>query len=359
MEPDLSSGNNLTRTEFANITEKVNAGAIGTALMRFPIFQPVERVSARGQLPVPLKFVYSGTTITVDYNLSQKHLNALTVMFETPDKKLHSGGRLVISTSLYSLAKKMGYKNADGPVALKNLIDDMVKVTMTIQTPDNKKYNFHLIDSYVEDLKSGGHVFNLSPEFMRFFAYDFAVQIERARSAQLVKHRISAVQSVIRYFVTNSATLKNGVYLDTIAAHYGRDKTKDMKSKFKTKIKNNLDFLEKYNIRYDTETEKFFYTPSADVAQIFRPVETPNTRLLSLYKKFSQLTNTEIPYSNIFNDRPTPITIQDSSIDDYVELSLQDGNGEDFQMQFEIQGDRVEFLAGLYDMLTGTTKDDN
>ncbi len=347
------SGDFLTRKEFANISEKVNAGAIGSALLRVPIFQPVDKLAKRGKLAAPIFYKSGSTEIGIDYNLSQKHLNALTVMFESNEKRLHSGGRLVINASLYSLAKKMGYKNSEGPSALKSLIDDMVSVVMTIKMSDNKKRVFHLIDSYEEDLVDGGHVFNLSPEFMRYFAYDFAVQIEKERASSLVKHSNSAVQAIVRYFVTHSSKLKNGVFLDTICAHYGRDKTRDMKSKFKAKIRENLDFLAGYNIYYDLESDKLFYTPSAEIAQIFAPVETPNAKLLEVYRRFTELERTEIPYSSVFGDRTGPIMVEGVVVADKVELTLQDGDLRFFNIEFSIdKEDKVNVLEKIYKVLT-------
>jgi len=343
----------LSRTEFANVSEKVNSGALGVTLLRVPIFQPVDRIAKKGELKEPKVFEYRGSQVSVDRDLSQKHLNVLAALLEVRDKKLHSGGKLVINSSLYALSKKLGYKSFESNDPIKNLINDMHKVTLTV-TRGKEKLSFHLIDSFKEDLENGGHTFNLSSDFIKFFAYDFAVYLEKEKSTQLVQHKQSAVTAVIRYFVSHSEPLKNGVKLDTITSFYGRDKTRDMKSKFKKKVRENLEFLAKYNITYESETDKMFYLPSDDIATVLRPVSvvSKDVMLIKMYELFTKLNETEVSPKG-FDEYKKPFIITDSIIDDDIRITFEDANHEMFEMHSPLKGDKVKALAAIYKAITG------
>lgn len=217
------------------------AKRIDFPLLQFPIFQPIDSVLDRKKKETPSAYEHKGTKVFIDRALTQKHLNVLASMLESDNIILSSGGVLSISESFSSFSRRLGNRSAASPAGLLELIGDMTEALIVVETAEKKRYEFHLIKAFILEEGSSGYTLKLPPEFLMMFAHDFMTQVTKERSIDHDMRRQTAILSVVRYFDTHQAEMKGSarISLDEIAVHYKRDKTRNVKHRFKEKIRKN------------------------------------------------------------------------------------------------------------------------
>lgn len=108
----------LLKPEKANISKKVREGYINADWFRKTLFNATSTGACIKYKKPKSIFNQNGIEILVSHSLNQKHADVLSILYTDnlrfKKMKLKDDGSFYIYTSLYHIAKKMGYKTPKG-----------------------------------------------------------------------------------------------------------------------------------------------------------------------------------------------------------------------------------------------------
>lgn len=245
----------LNKQEFKNLTNKVNNNSLCVEYFRKSLFN----TSFRGSKDLERKkTIYKDkkTTIKVDRSLNQKHRDLLSLLTYEQKSKIAEDGSYYIKTSLYSLAKKMGYKNPKDSVNLITLLlEDMQKTLMQVKQK-KKEYTHTLLGRSFYNEEDSEYIIQIPAETAKYHIYSTSVSIPKKLNEKIVgiENRKSRLKALISFILANKK-LENGMNFDTICSKLDITE-KTAKSKFKKQIKENVELLKEFKILF--KNDKFY-----------------------------------------------------------------------------------------------------
>ncbi len=245
----------LNNQEYMHLTNKVNNNSLCVEYFRKSLFN----TSFRGSKDLERKkTIYKDkkTTIKVDRSLNQKHRDLLSLLPYEQKSKISKNGSYYIKTSLYSLAKKMGYKSPKDSVNLIiKLLEDMQKTLMQVKQ-GKKEYTHTLLGRSFYDEEDYEYIIQIPAETAKYHIYSTGVSIPQKYNDKIVaiensKSRLKALIS----FIFSNAKLENGIFFETICDKLDITE-RTAKSKFKKQVLENLELLKEFKIKF--EDDKFY-----------------------------------------------------------------------------------------------------
>ena len=278
----------LLKTEKANISKKVKEGYINADWFRKTLFNATSTGACIKYKKPKSIFNQNGIEILVSHSLNQKHADALSILFTDnlrfKKMKLKDDGSFYIYTSLYHIAKKMGYKTPRGAVhRVKILLNDMRDTDFIIKKEiPNQRGKYDVIetkilgDSKYSNLDESYRVI-IGGKSAKVLAMSVAVRIDKSLNEKIVSipDNRSKIKALIRYVLSNQSS-NYGYTLEHIFERYniGQKPTKNVsyelkkkndamnrkdKSVFRNQLREHQKLLEELNIRFDEDEQKIYY----------------------------------------------------------------------------------------------------
>ncbi|HHD80040.1 MAG TPA: hypothetical protein ENK99_00280 [Campylobacterales bacterium] len=258
----------VLKNEWKNIAKKANNGYMNAEWFRRNMFNATARNKRKEYKHYKTIWKNEDKEIQISHPLNQKHADVLSILFTDnigttkPDKD----GSFYIYTSLYSIAKKMGYKYPErASHKIVKFINDMRWTDFVVINKDGW-YRFTILgEAYYSESKKTFQV-HIDGKSAKILAINTGLQIESSLNQKIVKipDKLSKLKAMVRYIIANRAT-KYGYTLEHIFEKYGMDNSiKSMtnrknRSNFKKQLKENMDLLAEFNITYDEQKDKIYY----------------------------------------------------------------------------------------------------
>jgi len=171
----------LNKQEFKHLSNKINNNSLCVEYFRKSLFN----TSFRGSKDLERKktiYKDKNTTIKIDRSLNQKHRDLLSLLTYEQKSKISKDGSYYIKTSLYSLAKKMGYKSPKDSVNLITLLlEDMQKTLMQVKQ-GKKEYTHTLLGHSYYDEEDSEYIIEIPSETATYHIYSTSVSIPQAKN---------------------------------------------------------------------------------------------------------------------------------------------------------------------------------
>ena len=247
--------NNLTKQEFQHLANKVNNNTLCVEYFRKSLFN----TSFRGSRKLDRKktiYKDKNITIKVDRSLNQKHRDLLSLLMYEEKSKIAKDGSYYIKTSLYGLAKKMGYKYPSKATNyIEDFIDDMRNTDILIKQGTIKYKHMFIGSSYYNE-EEDIYIVEIPAETAKYHIYSTGVSIPQSYNEKIVaipnnKSRLKALIS----FMLSNAKLENGIFFETVCDKLDLIE-RTAKSKFKKQISENEELLKEFKIKF--EDDKFY-----------------------------------------------------------------------------------------------------
>lgn len=256
---------------------------LGKLYLMLPLQEPVLNIKNQKSI-----FNQNGIEILVSHSLNQKHADVLSILYTDnlrfKNMKLKDDGSFYIYTSLYHIAKKMGYKTPKGAVhRVKSLLNDLRDTDFIIKKAiPNQIGKYDVIetkilgDSEYSSLDESYRVM-VGGKSARVLAMSVAVRIDKKLNEKIlsIPDNRSKIKALIRYVISNKST-KYGYTLERIFERYniGQKPIKNVskevqkkndamnrkdKSVFRNQLREYQKLLEELNIRFDEDEQKIYY----------------------------------------------------------------------------------------------------
>ena len=251
----MNCSSNLTKQEYMHLANKVNNNSLCVEYFRKSLFN----TSFRGSRDLGRKktiYKDKNISIKVDRSLNQKHRDLLSLVMYEEKSRIAEDGSYYIKTSLYRLAKKMGYKYPTKDTEkVKVLLEDMQKTLMQVKQ-GKKEYTHTLLGCSFYDEKDFEYIIQIPAKTAKYHIYSTGVAIPQKYNDKIVaisnnKSRLKALIS----FIFSNAKLENGMFFDTICNKLDITE-RTAKSKFKKQVQENLELLKQFKIKF--EDDKFY-----------------------------------------------------------------------------------------------------
>jgi hypothetical protein len=250
----MSEKDKLERAEFANLTLKVNNAAIPVDYFRKNLFNATLRDSYDLKRK---KIIYDDGDMTIrcDRSLNQRHRDLFSLLGYEKKGKIAPDGSYVIKTSLYKLAKKMGYKYPVKDVTkVKRLLEDLQKTLIEVKQGKRALTHTLLGPSYYDE-RDDRYIIKIPADTSRYLIYSYAMAIPKEIMEKIVLIKSAYLKATISHLLSHKPT-KNGIGLKAICGRLeinGRVR----RSRFRKEIRENVSLLRDFGIDYDDETQIF------------------------------------------------------------------------------------------------------
>ena len=259
----------LTKPEYKNLCKKANKGFLPVDYFRKSMFNSTFRDSFFLKRK---KTIYDdgNTIIKVNRSLNQKHRDLLSILMYEKNTKPEKDGSYRIITSIYQLAKKMGYKNPkDATHIIYNLLDDLANTRVYTRNEKTKlNIDHHLMGYYQYNDEMSHYEIEVPAHTAKYTIFTTGVLIPQDINTKIVQipNNKSKLKALISFLLSNKK-LKNGIGFSSVCDKLDIVKA-DMKSKFKRQVKDNLDLLQEFQISF---TDDKFYL-SEEIVEFERAI---------------------------------------------------------------------------------------
>lgn len=261
----------LTKYEYANLSEKIYSGTIPVEYLRKNLFNSTMTKSFEYQKNRK-KVLYKDDKVKISVNrsLNIKHRDVLSILF-TDNKgikeKPNSKGEFIIRTNLYHIAKEMNYKNPGKSTELiKGYLDELRNTELTFYDEVNKiEYGGHrIIGEYKYEEETNDYTICIPPTTAKKHILGYSVEIPKQINKKIlaIPNSLSKLKSLVSYIISNKA-LKNGISFSSLCDKLEIEGA-SAKSKFKKMIMDNLDLLKDFNISIN-ENQIIKYTQIEEI----------------------------------------------------------------------------------------------
>lgn len=258
----------LLSEEYKSVHSKQNM--IDVDLFRKVIFSPTSR-GLKYEYKEP-KIIWEGENkkVSISHFLHQKHADILSLIhtdyieMEKPNKD----GSYRIFISLYRLAKLMGYKYPEKATSkVRQFINDIRWTDFIVDTEDIELRTTILSDAYF-DRRKEVFIIEVGSKSAKIITYATAIKMEKSLTHQIVNisSNLPRIKALVRYMLSSKPT-KYGLTmehlfkrLEVIKENTSKKNNSAYKSKFKKELLDNQKFLENFNLIYNEEEEKIYYT---------------------------------------------------------------------------------------------------
>lgn len=274
--------NCLSKQEYMHLTNKINNNCLNVEYFRKSLFNTSFRGSKKLERK---KTIYKDNNLEIKVNrsLNQRHRDLLSLLMYQDKSKIFQDGSFYIRTSLYKMAKSMGYKYPiKDTEKVKLLLDDMRITDMEIKK-GTKRYKHMLLGRSYYNEKDYEYIIEIPAETAKYHIYSTGVSIPEKINEKIVaiensKSRLKALVS----FILSNRKLKNGMYFNTLCDKL--DITEPTaKSKFKKQVRENLELLKEFKIKFKDDKfylkkEKCTFYPALSEKQILSFEKTEESK---------------------------------------------------------------------------------
>ncbi len=247
----------LFNAEFANLALKVKNNAVAVDYFRKNLFNATVRDSYDLKRK-KIIFQNEDMTIKCDRSLNQRHRDLFALLAHERKSKIFKDGSYYVKTSLYRLAKKMGYRDPHKRTHLiRELLDDMRKTLLFVKI-GHRELSHSLIGRAWYDELEDIFIVEIPAETSRYLIYSYAMSIPKDLNEKIVQipHKKAKSKALISYLLANRPT-ENGISFKAICEKLDiTDKSK--KSRFKKEILENLELLQEFGIEYNQDQNIFY-----------------------------------------------------------------------------------------------------
>lgn len=264
----FENSRNLLAEEYKSIHSKQNM--VDVDFFRKMVFSPSSR-GVRITYKEP-KIIWEGEdkTISISHFLHQKHADILSLIHTDyiEMEKPHTDGSYRIFISLYRLAKLMGYKYpAKATNKVKQFIHDIRWTDFIVDSEDMKLHTTILSDAYFSKRKDV-FIIEIASRSAKILSYATGIKMNKQLTHQIVDipNNLTKIKALVRYMLSNKPT-KYGLTLEHLFVRLEIEKKEVSKrnnsiykAKFKKELLDNQELLKQFNLIYNEEEEKIYYT---------------------------------------------------------------------------------------------------
>ena len=258
----------LLPEEYKSVYSKQNM--VDVDLFRKMVFSPSSR-GLRIEYKEP-KIIWRGENknISISHFLHQKHADILSLIHTDYIEmgKPNKDGSYRIFISLYRLAKLMGYKYpAKSTNKVKQFINDIRWTDFIVDTEDIELRTTILSDAYFSKRKDV-FIIEIASKSAKILTYATGIKMKKNLTHQIVDipDNLTKIKALVRYMLSNKPT-KYGLTLEYLFVRLEVEKKEASKrnnsiykAKFKKELLDNQKLLENFNLIYNEEEEKVYYT---------------------------------------------------------------------------------------------------
>jgi hypothetical protein len=322
----------LHKEEYANLRAKQKDGHMNADFFRRNMFN----ATARGgmvQYKRP-KVVWESPrkSVAISHSLHQRHADVLSLMHTDclGVSKPNKDGSYEIYLSLYRIAKLMGYKNpASSADKVKQFIADM-RWTDFIVTDEDGEYGDTILGKYRFSETKDVFVVKINALSAKILAHTTGIKLEKELAHKIVAipNKLSKLKAMVRYIIASEKTT-HGYKLETIFEKFGigqsgSDSTRlNQKSDFRKQLRENKDLLDIFNLKYEAEKQKIYYTEQLKEVTFELPIKTKriHDKITEVFvlNPYADMINKKIKIQDIIYEI---IEVIDTSNDDKVDVKL-------------------------------------
>jgi len=269
--------------EYMNLREKQKDGYFNVDFFRNTVFNPTCRGKREKYITPKVIWENRDKTISVSHNLHQKHADILSILFADNFgvSKPSKDGSFLIYTSLYHIAKKMGYANPSSSAnKIKSFLTDMRHTDFIVKQGEEVITDTILGKSYYHEGKET-FMIKVMGDSAKILAHSTGIKIEKKLNEKIVNipDKYAKIKAIIRYILSNKCT-EYGFTLEFFFTKFsigqvGKTASRQQaKSKLKKLLRDTEDNLSQFNIRYCVEKEKLFYQEKLDDISFKLPINT-------------------------------------------------------------------------------------
>lgn len=270
----LDKEREVLNNEWQNIAKKANNGYMNAEWFRRNMFNATARNQRKEYKHYKTIWKNEDKEIQISHPLNQKHADVLSLLFtdNIGTSKPSKDGSFYIYTSLYRIAKTMGYRYPErASHKIVKFINDMRWTDFVVKSTEGW-YRFTILGkSYYNESRKVFQV-HIDGNSAKILAINTGLQIDSKLNEKIVRipDKLSKLKAMVRYIIANKA-VRHGYTLEHIFEKYGMDKNiKSMtnrknRSNFKKQLKENKELLNEFNITYDEQKSKIYYKQIQDI----------------------------------------------------------------------------------------------
>jgi len=257
--------------EKANLSKKMGGGYMDANWFRRNMFNATSR--GKHNRYKKFKTIFENTStgfkIMVSHSLHQKHADVISILFtDYAGIEKQKDGSLRIFTSLYHIAKKMGYKYPErASENIKSYIDEIRLTDFKIVNPAMGVSNFTILGDSDWSNIDGSYYVDLGVKSARVLAMSTGLSIAKPLNEKivLISDKTPKLKALIRYVIASKPPIRGYYTLEHIFDKYGIGKgendatNRKDKSNFRKELKDHTETLGTFNITYDAEKQRIYY----------------------------------------------------------------------------------------------------
>ena len=205
----------------------------------------------------------------VSHSLHQKHADVISILLtDYAGVKKNRDGSVRIFTSLYHIAKKMGYKRPErASEKIKKFIDEIRLTDFKVVNPEMGVSNFTILGDSDWSNRDGSYYVDLGVKSARVLAMSTGLSIAKPLNEKivLINDKTPKLKALIRYVIASKPPIRGYYTLEHIFDKYGIGKgendatNRKDKSNFRRELKDHTETLSTFNITYDAEKQRIYY----------------------------------------------------------------------------------------------------
>jgi len=267
----LDYNREVQKEEYANIQVK-QKGYMNANFFRKDMFRAVAR-GKRIQYKKP-KVVWEKSDkekLAISHSLHQKHADVLSLIHTdyVSISKPKPDGSYVIYTTLYRIAKAMGYKYPEKAIDyVRQYILDLRWTDFVVYDKYGGEYRTTILDDAYYSETRDIFVISIKGKNAKILAHTTAIKIEKELNKRIVgiPDNLVKIKAMVRYMLSHKSSSSGYTLnfffdkLDIGKSDKSIQVAKNKKSIFRRQLKENEELLKSFNIHYDRENDKVFYT---------------------------------------------------------------------------------------------------
>jgi len=260
----------LFKNEYANLSKKAYNGYGNADWFRRNMFRATSRSSRKSYEKNRVIWKSESHEISISHPLHQKHADVLSLLFSDNYgiSKINRDGSFSIYTSLYYMAKKMGYKHpSSSAIKISKFIDDLRHTDFVLkELKKNRTTKFTILGKSEYNKERELYIVNIDGDSAKILTMSIGLKIEKELNQKIInigdKH--SKLKALIRYVVSNEPT-SYGFTLTHIFEKFdigqrgAKTTQRKEKSMFRRELRENHEILSEFNIIYSKAEEKIYW----------------------------------------------------------------------------------------------------
>ena len=281
----------LTNSEYMNLLEKQQKGAMNVDYYRYNVFSPLNRgykiISNPKKNPV-WSSINGDKNIYMSRRLTQKHADVLSLI-NTKCKKVSSptpDGHYYIYFNINDIAEGMGYKDKKSIWGtIKKYINEMRETDIITEEigADGQKHTFNtmLIGDSGYSHEDGSYYIEMKGRVTRILIHSVGIVLDDILAENIAKipAKYPKIKALVRYMLSNKAN-KSGVKIETFYKKFqlndGTNEAAIKKAKyfFRKSLLDMEELLASFNIYYNKGEQKVYYREALDSIDFIHSVNT-------------------------------------------------------------------------------------